>query len=89
MEHRSLAFKYWISFDDEGEIKSFYKSKYDSKEPCQEFIVRLIPIERDVNAEINRAVDEVEHEAKKTQNSLKNLDTEFKKVIKGFKGVLK
>jgi len=89
MADRSVICRYWISFDEEGEIKSFYKNKYDAKEPCQEFIVKLIPIERDVSTDINNSINGIEKSAKKAIKSLDSLDTEFKKTIRGLKGVLK
>ncbi|MFA5397399.1 MAG: hypothetical protein WC346_15425 [Methanogenium sp.] len=89
MEHRSLVYKYWVSFDNDGEIKTFYKSKYDAKEPCKEYVVKLLPIERDTTEEINNAVDAVEKESRKLVKSLSQVDTEFKKTIRGLKGILR
>lgn len=86
MEHRSLSFKYWVEFDDDGEIKAFYKNKYDCELPCKEYIVKLIPIQRNVAKELEDSVGNV---AKTIENSAKKLDTEFKKVIRNVKGVLK
>lgn len=42
-----FVFKYWVEFDEDGEIKTFYKSKRDCKGICEEFVVKLIPIERE------------------------------------------
>lgn len=42
-----FVFKYWVEFDEEGEIKTLYKSKRDCKGVCEEFIVKLIPIDRE------------------------------------------
>jgi hypothetical protein len=86
MEHRSLNFKYWVEFDDEGEIKSFHRTKYDCESPCEEYVVKLIPIKRDVGKELEQSVDKF---AKELTKKSKILDTEFKKAIKTVKGVLK
>lgn len=42
-----LLFKYWIEFDDDGEIKNCYKDKPESVKDCKEYIVKLVPIDRD------------------------------------------
>lgn len=86
MADGSLTFKYWIEFDGEGEIKSFHKSKYDCENPSEEFIVKLIPIKRDVFKDVEESADRL---SKTIQQQTKKLDTEFKKTLKGLKGVLK
>jgi len=86
MEYRSLSFKYWVEFDEDGEIKSLHKSKYVCTSPCEEYIVKLIPIQRDVTKEVEKALKKT---VKTIETSTKKLDTEFKKVLKDVKGVLK
>lgn len=49
-----MNFKYWVEFDESGEIKALHK---DPKEGCKEFIVKLIPIEREDKLE--KAVKEL------------------------------
>jgi hypothetical protein len=86
MEHRSLNYKYWVEFDEEGEIKSLHRSKYDCKSPCKEYIVKLIPIKRNTEEEL---ADSIEKFSNTLIKKSKVLDTEFKKAIKTVKGVLK
>jgi len=86
MEHRSLNYKYWVEFDEDGEIKSLHRNKYDCESPCKEYIVKLIPIKRDVEKELT---DSIEKFSDTLVKKSKVLDTEFKKAIKTVKGVLK
>jgi len=86
MEHRSLSFKYWVEFDEDGEIKSFHKTKYDCEVPCDEYVVKLIPIKRNVAKELEDSVEKV---AKTIKTNAKKLDAEFKRVLKDAKRVLK
>lgn len=86
MVDRSLTFKYWIEFDSEGEIKSFHKSKYECENPSEEFIVKLIPIKRDVFKEVEQSTTKL---SKTIEQQTKKLNTEFNKVLKDLKGVLK
>jgi len=86
MEYRSLSFTYWVEFDDDGEIKALRKNKYDCEAPCEEYIVRLIPIKRDIAKELEESATKV---AKTIEQGAKKLDTEFKKVLRNVKGVLK
>ncbi|RLI64876.1 MAG: hypothetical protein DRO67_03470 [Candidatus Asgardarchaeum californiense] len=86
MERRSLNYKYWVEFDEDGEIKALHSNKYDCKSPCKEYIVKLIPIKRDVEKELT---DSIEKFSDTLIKKSKVLDTEFKKTIKTVKGVLK
>ena len=86
MEHRSLSFKYWIEFDEDGDIKSFHKNKYNCEALCEEYVVKLIPIKRDITKELEDSVEKV---AKTIKTNAKKLDTEFKRVLKDAKKVLK
>jgi len=86
MERRSLSFKYWIEFDADGDIKSIHKNKYDCEVPCEEYVVKLIPIKRDITKELGDSVEKV---AKTIKINAKKLDTEFKRVLKDAKRVLK
>lgn len=82
----SLTFKYWIEFDDEGEIKAFHKTKYECENPSEEFIVKLIPIKRDVFKDVEQSADKLN---KVLEQQTKKLNTEFNKVLKDLKGVLR
>lgn len=86
MEHRSLSFKYWVEFDEGGEIKSLHKNKYNCEAPCEEYVVKLISIERDITKELEDSVGNV---VKTIKTNTKKLDTEFKRVLKDVKRVLK
>lgn len=86
MDNRSLSFKRWVEFDDDGEIKAVRKSKYDCESKCEEYVIKLIPIKRDVAKELEQSVDKF---AKNLTKKSKILDTEFKKAIKNVRGVLK
>jgi hypothetical protein len=46
-----FIFKYWVEFDEEGEIKALHKSKSHCEGGCEEFLVKLIPIEREDDLE--------------------------------------
>jgi len=86
MEHRSLSFKYWIEFDEDGEIKAFHKNKYSCESECNEYVVKLIPIQRSADKEIAEGIDKF---SKEITHQYKLLDSELKKSIKIIKGVLK
>jgi hypothetical protein len=76
-----MIFKYWIEFDEEGEIKAFYKSKYECKVPCKEYVVKLIPIDRK-NEELTKNAAKAAESAKRIVSGIKKLDTEVHKAIK-------
>jgi len=76
-----MLFKYWIEFDEDGEIKTFYKSKYECEVPCEEYIVKLIPIDRK-NEELAKEADKATESAKRVVSGIKKLDTEVHKAIK-------
>jgi len=75
-----MLFKYFIEFDDDGEIKKFHKSKRDCKD-CKEYLVKLIPVDRKAE-ELKQKLD------KKMEGIFKGskkLETELSKVIKNLK----
>jgi len=86
MEYRSLVYKYWVEFDDDGEIKEVHRSKYDCKSCCNEYIVKLIPIKRSIETDVAKNVKDVTDNLARQS---KLLETEFKKAIKTVKGVLR
>jgi hypothetical protein len=73
-----MIFRYFVSFDDEGEIKGLYKFKELCEGPCKEYIVKLIPIERD----LSKAVDNFSTAVDDFSDGLKKTTSELKKVIK-------
>lgn len=76
-----MLFKYWIEFDENGEIKTFYKSKYECKVPCKEYIVKLIPVNRK-HEELVKNIDKATASAKQAAINFKKLDTEVNKAVK-------
>jgi len=76
-----MLFKYWVEFDDDGEIKLLHKSKYECKTRCKEYIVKLIPIDRK-NEELSKSVDKANLSAKRVVKGIKKLDTEVYKAVK-------
>ena len=80
--------RYWIEFDVEGEIEGIYKSKSDAEyisgKPCEEFIVKLIPINRtdqvidDINTESKAFINRI----KKVSSNAKKFQTELDKLTK-------
>lgn len=80
-----MLFKYFIEFDNGGEIKNFYKSKKDCKD-CKEYLVKLIPIDRK-QENLNRKSDEIDKLADKILKGNKRLETEFNKMIKDLRRI--
>lgn len=85
-----MLFKYFVEFDEEGEIKNFYKSKNECK-GCKEYLVKLIPIDR---KQTNEATKELEQQLTKMDNIAvellkkgKKLNTEFDKVVKDLRRI--
>lgn len=76
-----MIFKYWIEFDEDGEIKALHKSKYECETTCKEYIVKLIPIDRK-NEEMVKNVDKAAEAAKRIVSGIKKLDTEVHKAVK-------
>lgn len=78
--------RYWIEFDDDGEIVGIYKSKSDAEyisgKECEEFIVKLIPIKRvdKMMEEITDSANDFVKNVKKVNNSAKKFQTEFQKM---------
>jgi len=85
-----MIFKYWVEFDDEGEIKAFYKNKYDCKTECFEYIVKLIPIDRNEELvkftdELSDKVDQFVKEVEDLKPLHKKFDTEVNKLVNQLK----
>jgi uncharacterized protein YgfB (UPF0149 family) len=82
-----MIYKYWVEFDEEGDIKALYKNKYDCKSECKEFIVKLTPIDR--GAKLVDAVDGLHKEVEGFSKGLKTLTKESKKMSTEFEKVVK
>ena len=78
-----MLFKYFIEFDDDGEIKKFHKSKKDCKE-CKEYLVKLIPVNRKAE-ELKQKLDKNNKVMEGVLKGSKKLETEFNKMIKNLK----
>lgn len=76
-----MIFKYWVEFDEDGEIKVLHKSKSECKATCKEYIVKLIPINRK-NEELTKNANKAAESAKRVVVGIKKLDTEVHKAIK-------
>ena len=75
-----MLFKYFIDFDDDGEIKNFHKFQKECKN-CKEYLVKLIPIDRR-QEEMEQKADEFSKAADKLLFDTKKFDTELNKVLK-------
>jgi hypothetical protein len=76
-----MIFKYWVEFDSAGEIKAFYKSKSECESPCKEYVVKLIPIDRNTERLI-KDMDQTAEAVEKAAKGFKKLDTEVNKTIR-------
>lgn len=74
-----MIFRYWVEFDDEGEIKSLHKS---NKEGRKEYIVKLIPIDR-----IQESQEELEKSILESKYKFKKFSTELEKVAKSLRRI--
>lgn len=74
--------RYWVEFDDEGDIKSVHKNKYDCESPCEEYVVKLIPISRTETQleELDQHAVDLERSGKKIQLNTNKLKTELEKL---------
>ena len=76
-----MILKYWVEFDEEGEIKALHKFKSGCETVCKEYIVKLIPISRK-NEELAKNADRAAESAKRIVSGIKKLDTEIHKAVK-------
>jgi len=73
-----MIFRYWVEFDSEGEIEALHRSKEPN---CKEYIVKLIPIDRQkekLEEQAGKVVKGMEDAAKGS----KRLSTEIEKLLK-------
>jgi len=75
-----VLFKYFIEFDEDGEIKNFFKSERECK-GCKEYIVKLISINRKIE-KIEKFDNELEKATEKILKNMKKFDTELNKTIR-------
>jgi len=80
-----MLFKYFIEFDDLGEIKNFHKSKKECKD-CKEYLVKLIPIDRK-REKLEREANKFNKAADKLLSDVKKFDTELNKTIKNLRRI--
>jgi len=82
----SLSFKYWVEFDEDGGIKALHRSKYKCENECAEYVVKLIPIERnEVVEKLDKIAKDVEVKANKVKGRMKRFETELDKTMKAVK----
>jgi len=74
-----MIFRYWVEFDDEGTIKSLY---VDKQEGCEEYIVKLIPIDR-----VQESTEELEKSIMESKHKFKKFSTELEKITKGLRRI--
>lgn len=76
--------RYWVEFDEEGDIKSVHKSKYDCESPCEEYVVKLIPISRTESQldELEQQSLDLEKSGRKIQLNTNKLKTEIEKLAR-------
>jgi len=83
-----MVFRYWIEFDDNGDIKACHRSKYECPVPCEEFIVKLTPINRNTEdleqrlKELDKESDEFLAATKKMTKESDKFRSEFQKTIR-------
>jgi hypothetical protein len=75
-----MLFKYWVEFDENGEIKSFYPNKPRNNKHCKEYLIKLIPINR--SEKLEEKVEESMTQISKLQKGMKQVETELSKTIK-------
>jgi len=75
-----LLFKYWVEFDDEGEIKKCHKEKPKDIKNCKEYLVKLIPIDR--SKEILYRSDKFEKDVYKFVNGMEKFGRQLKDLSK-------
>jgi len=80
-----MLFKYFIEFDDDGEIKEFHKSKMNCK-GCKEYLVKLIPVDRKAE-ELKQKLDKNSKVMEGIFKGRKKLETELNKVIKDLRRI--
>jgi len=78
-----LIFKYWVKFDENGEISHFYKDKPEGIEGCSEYLVKLIPIDR--TKELGDKTVKLEKNVYNLMNTANNFNEELKRLNRTLK----
>lgn len=82
-----MIFKYYVSIDEGGDIKCFCKSKACDN-PCKEYVVKLISIDRQPE-ELEAKVKGLDRATDKVVKDMKRFSSEFNKTIKGIRRIIK
>jgi len=84
--------KAFVCFDDDGEIKEICLHKRDcdftEEYPCDEFIIKLIPIKRKISvdtSDFHKTIKTLEKESKSFHRAMKKETKELEKSIKKLK----
>lgn len=80
-----MLFKYFIEFDDDGEIGRFHKSRKECKD-CKEYLVKLIPVNRTAE-ELKQKLDKNNKSMEEIFKGRKKLETELNRVIKDLRRI--
>ena len=78
-----MNFKVLVCFYDDGVVREICLNKEDCKGECEEYIAKLIPIERDYNVKLD--IEDVTRSLAKSTKELKKGKTELERVVKKFK----
>jgi len=74
-----MIFKYFVEFDDDGEIKALHKCKIKG---AREYIVKLIPIERS-----DKGLQKLDEEILKSAEGAKKFRREIDKVTRDLRRI--
>jgi len=79
-----MLFKYWVEFDDNGDIIALHKDKHSCPR-CKEFIVKLIPITRSEcitndDQKLDELISVVDAKTRKFSMELDKLDKTIKRM---------
>lgn len=74
-----MIFKYFVEFDNNGEIKALHRNE---RKGCKEYIVKLIPIERekDLTDKAKEAADEILRGSKKFRSEIEKISRDLRRI---------
>lgn len=78
-----MIFKYFVEFDNNGEIKALHNQKVDGAE---EYIVKLIPINRaekelsELGKKVSKSAEEVLGGTKKFRREIEKLNRDLRRI---------
>lgn len=77
-------FKYFVKFDEQGEIGCFCKEKpSDCFEECKEYLIKLIPINRqDSTNEFTKSADMFVEQTNKLTSEIKKVRNKLRRSFK-------